>query len=95
MATISNFGASTMAASPDPIAVIGYRDEDIYLVLNLHENGQAVKLTFEPESTISNLETVRVNMLMMMLAGAAITAESTMKYIRAKNLERHFRFSAP
>jgi hypothetical protein len=62
------------------------------------ENGQLVKATLEPESTISAIESMRIQQLISCIssygtAHLGFGAPKPVSYIRTHNLERHFRFT--
>lgn len=55
--------------------------------------GALVKASFEPESDMSAAELAKV-MTLILVAKEGVNVVKPIQYIRANNLERHFRFTA-
>lgn len=63
-----------------------------------YEGSEWVKATFDPDPSMSPLESLRISMLItatmgMAAAGADLSDVKPITYLRAHGLERHFRFS--
>lgn len=77
----------------------GLDDGKLSILFHEHENNQWIRAEFQPDASMSPLESLKIGLLVngtigMALSGANIRASvKPVTYIRANNLERHFRFS--
>jgi hypothetical protein len=82
--------------SPEPAKLMSIQWEpSMQITLHGEENNQVVKLQLTPESDMTPKESLLMNVLFASLMGASNKPSNAalMKFIRAHNLERHFRMS--
>jgi len=82
-----NLGASGASAAGPAFAV---EEERIDVSFSQKEQGTQVKATLNPDTNLSTIELLRLNVLLS--AGHRVT--HPLSYIRAYSLERHFTFEA-
>lgn len=80
-----NLGASGVHPVGPSFAVT---EQTIAVSFTQHENGVRVKATLNPDTNLSTLELLRLNVLL----AADTRATHPLSYIRSHSLERHFTF---
>lgn len=67
--------------------------DSISYVFTGEENNTTVKMVLTPEADLKPIEMLLLTTMIQACANRIATCEGVMRYVRANNLERHFKFS--
>lgn len=93
--TASSPISSTIYLKPSakPIGEMGYKNGEIYLVINTKDGAKDLKLTFQPEANLTTNDLLQVTLLGLLLTNNGMQySENALEFVRNHSLERHFKF---